>query len=118
MLAGHCRDQGTDFDSITRSSNFNVILGDTESEVADKLAGLVDLYRKYLPDDEIESARGGSSIFAYRNSPTVGTPEQVVEALRELRDAGMTYAICYFPQAAHDPSSVQLFADKVIPELT
>lgn len=28
ILAGHCRDVGTDFDAIVRSSNVNVVIGD------------------------------------------------------------------------------------------
>jgi alkanesulfonate monooxygenase SsuD/methylene tetrahydromethanopterin reductase-like flavin-dependent oxidoreductase (luciferase family) len=49
--------------------------------------------------------------------PDLGTPEQVIEALPALYDAGMTYAICYFPQAVTDPSGVELFQREVIPAL-
>ena len=38
ILAEHCKDVGTDFDAIARSANFNVIIGETEKDVADKLA--------------------------------------------------------------------------------
>jgi alkanesulfonate monooxygenase SsuD/methylene tetrahydromethanopterin reductase-like flavin-dependent oxidoreductase (luciferase family) len=53
----------------------------------------------------------------FRTGPAVGTPEQVVETLRELQDAGMTYAITYFPEAAYDRSGIELFEREVAPAL-
>jgi hypothetical protein len=47
----------------------------------------------------------------------VGTPEQVVETLRELQGAGMTYAITYFAEAAYDTSGIELFETEVVPAL-
>ncbi len=38
ILRGHCADLGTDFDAITRSANYNVVIGRDEAEVADRLA--------------------------------------------------------------------------------
>jgi alkanesulfonate monooxygenase SsuD/methylene tetrahydromethanopterin reductase-like flavin-dependent oxidoreductase (luciferase family) len=113
VLAQHCKDVHTDFDAITRSADYNVLIGETEADVQDKLAWVADLYRRFLPEGEIEQR-----LKPYRESPAMGTPEQVVEALTELRDAGMTYAICYFPQAAYDQSSIKLFEEQVIPALT
>jgi alkanesulfonate monooxygenase SsuD/methylene tetrahydromethanopterin reductase-like flavin-dependent oxidoreductase (luciferase family) len=49
--------------------------------------------------------------------PATGTPEQVVEKLRPLVAAGMTYAICYFPEAAYDTGGIELFEQEVIPAL-
>ncbi|HEX6194710.1 MAG TPA: LLM class F420-dependent oxidoreductase [Jiangellaceae bacterium] len=113
VLAEHCRDLGTDFDAITRSSNFNVVIAETEADVQDQLAQIEARFAKLLPPDRVER-----SMAQLRESPATGTPEQVAEAIAAVRDAGMKYAICYIPQAAYDPSSVQVFADKVIPELT
>ena len=50
--------------------------------------------------------------------PAVGTPEQVVENLSKLRDLGLDYAICYVPDAAHDPETLDLLEQKVIPALS
>ncbi len=47
----------------------------------------------------------------------VGTPEQIVERLREMEPLGMSYAITYFAEAAYDRSGVELFAREVIPAL-
>src|SRR5215469_3145341 len=44
ILAQHCQDVGTDFDAIVRSANFNVVIGQTEKDVADKLAWVRDHY--------------------------------------------------------------------------
>jgi F420-dependent oxidoreductase-like protein len=113
ILAEHCKEVGTDFEAITRSANYNVLIGETEAEVQDQLAHVADLFRRFVPESEIERR-----LKPFRESPAMGTPEQVAEALTELRDAGMTYAICYFPQAARDPRSVRLFEEQVIPALT
>jgi hypothetical protein len=41
----------------------------------------------------------------------------VTETLRGLQDAGMTYAVCYFAEAAHDRSGIELFEREVVPHL-
>ena len=46
------------------------------------------------------------------------TPEQAVERLTRMRDLGCEYAILYFPEAAYDRSGIELFEQKVIPELS
>ncbi|SDS80707.1 probable F420-dependent oxidoreductase, Rv1855c family [Paraoerskovia marina] len=109
VLRSHCQDLGTDFDAITRSANFNVVIGETEEVVAEKLRWIEDHYRRVSPD----AADG--QIESWRNGPLVGTPEQVVTALRELEELGMTYAITYFLDAAYDRSSIELFAREVVP---
>jgi alkanesulfonate monooxygenase SsuD/methylene tetrahydromethanopterin reductase-like flavin-dependent oxidoreductase (luciferase family) len=113
VLAQHCKDVGTDFDAITRSSNFNVIIGETEKDVADKLAWARAHFTPFLPQDRVESTVKNLS-----TGPLVGTPEQIVETLKSLEGLGMTYAIGYFADAAYDRSSIDLFASKVIPELS
>lgn len=49
--------------------------------------------------------------------PACGTPEQIVENLSALQDQGMSYGIFYFPDAAYDPSSMELFEREVVPAL-
>lgn len=113
VLAEHCRDVGTDFDAITRSANFNVLVGATEAAVEDRLGRLADLYRQFAPADKVEN-----SLKAYRESAAVGTVEQVGEALKAWQKAGMTYAICYFPEAVYDKGNIELFEREVIPALS
>ena len=54
---------------------------------------------------------------ALLNGPgmAVGTPDQIVDALRSFEAAGMTYAIVYFTDAAYDAESMELFASEVMP---
>jgi alkanesulfonate monooxygenase SsuD/methylene tetrahydromethanopterin reductase-like flavin-dependent oxidoreductase (luciferase family) len=112
ILAAHCRDLGTDFDSITRSANYNVVVGASAAEAEDRLGRIADRYRRFAPADKVLS-----SMKAFRQSPTVGTTEQVGEALQTLQDAGMTYAICYFPEAGHDTGNIELFEREVMSAL-
>lgn len=112
VLAAHCRDVGRDFDEIVRSGNYNVIIGATEKDVQDKLAWARAHYAKYVPEDQAERTHRMLS-----TGPLVGTPDQIVETLREHEKMGMTYLIGYFVDAALDPSSLDLFAREVIPAL-
>ncbi|HKD96967.1 MAG TPA: LLM class F420-dependent oxidoreductase [Micromonosporaceae bacterium] len=112
ILAQHCKDVGTDFDAIVRSSNFNVVIGETDKDVADKLEWIKAHYRPMLPADVFDRNIGN-----YANSPMVGTPDKLIEHLTMLRGLGLGYAITYFVDAAYDRSSIELFAKKVIPAL-
>ncbi|MBN9620854.1 MAG: LLM class flavin-dependent oxidoreductase, partial [Actinobacteria bacterium] len=110
ILEQHCRDVGRDFGEITRSGNYNVVIGATEADVRDKLAWILDHYRPLLPPAEFERYRS-----LYENGPLVGTPEQLVERLQQAADLGLGYAIANFIDAAYDPTSQPLFVDEVIP---
>jgi F420-dependent oxidoreductase-like protein len=112
VLEQHCRDVGRDFAEIVRSGNYNVVIGETEKDVQDKLAWVLDHYSQHVP---LSHAERTHQLFA--DGPLVGTPEQLVERLRAAEQIGMTYAIGYFVDAVYDPASVELFATKIIPEL-
>jgi F420-dependent oxidoreductase-like protein len=112
VLAQHCKDLGTDFDAIVRSANYNIVIGETERDVADQLARIRAHYEPYVSGEVLEQS--------YRNvanGPLVGTPEQITERLTELRGLGMTYAILHFPQAAYDRCGIDLFTRTVAPAL-
>jgi F420-dependent oxidoreductase-like protein len=112
VLAAHCKDVGTDFDAITRSANFNVVIGETERDVQDKLRWIEEHYRPLIPAERAEG-----NLNNYRNS-LAGTTEQIVEHLRSRNELGMSYAICYFIDAAYDRSSIEQFETQVIPALS
>ncbi len=112
ILAEHCKDVGTDFHAITRSENFNVVLGRTDAEVHDKLTWLREHYRPYLSPDVLESR-----VHEFSAGLLTGTPERAVARLQEAQARGLGYAILYFPDAAYDRSSLDLFAERVIPAL-
>ncbi|WP_067828189.1 LLM class F420-dependent oxidoreductase [Nocardia inohanensis] len=113
LLRAHCADVGTDFDAITRSSNFNTLVGATEAEVEERLAALV---ARLTPYTGAEGAQQHVKDL-FRTSPAVGTPEQIIEKLAQVRDLGLAYAIHYFPETAYDRSGVELFESEVIPAL-
>jgi F420-dependent oxidoreductase-like protein len=111
ILEQHCRDVGRDFGEIVRSGNYNVVIGETEKDVQDKLEWITAHYQPLIPADELERYQR-----MYRTGPLVGTPEQLVERLREAEQMGMTYAIGNFADAAYDPASTDLFANAVAAE--
>jgi F420-dependent oxidoreductase-like protein len=113
LLREHCGTVGRDYDSIVRSANYNVVIGETEDDVEDRLAFYGDLLRKGgVPEPKAER-----QVANLRTQPAVGTPEQVVEMLKKMEKAGMTYAITYFAEAAYDRSGIELFEKSVVPEL-
>lgn len=113
LLEQHCRDVGTDFGAITRSSNYNVVIGRDEKEVADRQAWLLDHYQRAGGD------RGAGFVKSQLSSGIgVGTPEQIVEKLAAVGKLGLQYAIVNFPDSAYDRSGAELFEKEVIPALS
>lgn len=112
VLAQHCKDVGRDFAEITRSGDYNVVIGETEADVKDKLAWHHAHYEPLVPADKL--ARYDEM---FSTGPLVGTVEQVIEALHEARDMGLAHANVNFADLAYDRGSAELFATRVIPEL-
>lgn len=112
ILKAHCATVGTDFDAITRSTNIHVAIGETEAEVERHLQ---ELKARLEPHVGTEKADG--VLEWMRGMPSVGTTAQVVDRLGALRDQGMTYAICYFPDAAYSRDTIERFEQEVIPAL-
>lgn len=111
ILKGHCEEVGTDYDAIVRSSNFNILMGSTEAEVEEKKAWMRSHLTGLVSDDKVDR-----NLALY--DAMSGTPEQVISALEKWKEAGMTYAIVYFPDVAYDRSSLELFAREVMPALS
>jgi F420-dependent oxidoreductase-like protein len=112
VLRAHCAEVGTDFDKIVRSANYNVIIGETDKDVQDRLAWLSAHFEKYIPADQAEITTRSLA-----DGLLVGTTEQVTERLAELGGIGVAYSIVYFPEVAYDQTGLRLFTEKVIPEL-
>jgi F420-dependent oxidoreductase-like protein len=112
LLAEHCREVGTDYDAIVRSANYNVVVGETEKEVQDRLAWYRSHLEPLVSESAVERSYNGIA-----NGPLVGTPEQISEKLSEMQKLGMTYAILNFAEAAYDKSGIELFNRQVAPEL-
>jgi len=105
ILAAHCRDVGTDYDTIVRSTNFNVMCVPDDKAGDEKIAWFRSKYSDLFdPDDAID-----------RFGIKAMTPEQIVEMLEPWKNAGMEYAIVNFTDAAYDQSGIELFGREVIP---
>ena len=112
ILEGHCLDVGTDYNAITRSANYNVMIGSTQAEVDDRRAWALDHYTK-----QIGAERAAAAVAQYSSGACIGTPEQIVENLTAMRRLGLTYTIVNFPELAYDTSGQELFESEVIPAL-
>jgi len=99
VLKGHCDKLGRDYDSIIKSTGVTVHLlenaGNAERETA--------------------QARGKQSFEEYSKGTIVGTPEQVVERLQTIVDAGADYFIVSIPRVAYDQEPLRRFAKEVMP---
>jgi F420-dependent oxidoreductase-like protein len=114
ILAGHCRELGTDYDAITRSANCNVVLGETDKDVKDRLAWMQDHLRRCgIPESIVERRMRD-----FATGTMTGTPEMITERLTELAQLGMSYAILNFAEVAYDRTALTLFTEKVAPELS
>jgi len=113
ILAAHCADIGRDFAQITRSTNINVVIGETEKDVEDRLSWI----RHHYIQAGVPEARVDTQIEAERAGVGFGTSEQITERLSALKALGLRYTIAYFPEAAYDTSGMHLFENTVIPEV-
>jgi F420-dependent oxidoreductase-like protein len=103
ILRGHCETVGRDFESITRSSNrmlFPLKPGEDPRQATEKAREAV-----------------GATYEEYLNIVEVGTPEQLVERLQPVVDAGVNYLIAYIPDVAYDHDRLRLYAEEIIPHI-
>ncbi len=115
ILRGHCEKLGTDFASITRSSNFNTIIAETSAEVERKVDELEARLATSIGDAKAAEIAG-----QYRGASKeglAGTPDEIIEVLRERQELGLGYSIHYFADSAFDRTGVELFEKTVIPAL-
>ena len=89
------------------------MIGRDEAEVRARLGW----FRGHLEQSGVSAAKAMEQTESLMRQPLVGTIEQIVDTLHGLRAQGMTYAICYFAEAAYDTSGIELFERTVIPEL-
>ncbi|ROS28630.1 F420-dependent oxidoreductase-like protein [Rathayibacter sp. PhB127] len=115
VLRGHCERLGTDYAAITRSSNYNVMIAETQAEVEKGLQRLED---RVTPALGAEAAAAFVAEYRSPDALAVGTPAQIVDRLGDMRERGMDYAITYFPDAAYDRSGLELFERDVVPHLS
>ncbi len=101
VLRNHCETVGRDYNEIVRSSGLG--------------AHIIN------PGDDPEAAtarvRGNMSYADYTRWFKVGTPQQIVEEIGQLADAGIQYIILYLPLLAYDHEQMQRFVEEVAPHV-
>jgi F420-dependent oxidoreductase-like protein len=112
ILEAHCREVGTDFGAIVRSAEYNVIIGETDKDVQDRLAWIRAHLGKYIPAEAADA-----TMRELADEALIGTPEQIAERLGQIGRLGMSYAIINLPDVAYDRSGLTLFAEQVAPAL-
>jgi F420-dependent oxidoreductase-like protein len=98
VLRRHCEVVGRDYDTIVKSTNVTVILGD-EAEV------------KRVVDMRLRQTRGTEY---WEREPYCGRPEQVAERVRQVVELGFDYVILGVPNAA-ESGAIQRVAEELLP---
>ena len=91
---------GRDYDSIVKSTNVTVVLGD-----AAEVDRVVDMRLRQT---------GGTAY--WERPPLCGRPEQVAGELRQLIDLGFDYLVFGVPNAA-EGGAIQRVAEELLPLL-
>ncbi|MCL1597794.1 MAG: LLM class F420-dependent oxidoreductase [Actinomycetia bacterium] len=110
VLEQHCVREGRDFASITRTANFNVLIGENTSQIDAAERAMRTRFATVLDDPDLAMNRLFGGI-----GSVVGTPDQIIEHLKAYEAAGMDYAIIYFAEAAYTTDGMDLFAREVMP---
>ncbi|WP_394553253.1 LLM class F420-dependent oxidoreductase [Agromyces sp. MMS24-JH15] len=113
ILRRHCEVLGRDFASITRSSNFNTVIGTDAADVERRLAVIEARVAPFLGPEVTARFMGDY----HAPHSLVGTVDEVVAKLSAARELGLAYAIHYWPEAAYDRSGIELFEQEVVPQL-
>ncbi|UOQ87958.1 LLM class F420-dependent oxidoreductase [Agromyces endophyticus] len=115
VLRGHCAAIGRDAAEITRSMNFNTVIGSSAADVAARLARIEERYVPHLGAEG--AAKAVHDYYVAAPGALVGTPDEIVAKLEARRAVGLDYAVFYAPEAAYDRSGLELFAAEVAPAL-
>jgi F420-dependent oxidoreductase-like protein len=99
VLRQHCEEQNRDYNEIIRSTGVTVHLVESEQSA----------------EQETALARGDRPYAEYARDTIVGTPDQVVERLQRVVDAGANYFIVSIPRVAYDLDPLRRFAQEVMP---
>ena len=100
ILKGHCDKVGRDYAEITKSTSIEPLV------ILDKGAD---------PTPVLEQYRGNQSLEDFRKRALVGEPDQIIERLRGLGEAGAEYIIIYIPRIAYDTTPINRLAEEIIP---
>ena len=101
VLKGHCDRLGRDYNSIIKSAHVFMTLLEPGQD----------------PEQGTErprKLRGGISLEEYRKGNFVGTPQETIDYLGTLIEAGVEYFVIYFRNDLTKLDTLQLFAQEVM----
>lgn len=107
VLLGHLDKAGRDPAEVRLTSNLNIVVRETEAaarRVVDEVNARADSAMR------AEHAGTGFST----KGAVVGTPQQVVDHVGALRDAGLGTLIAYMPEVAFEQDGIELFERDVM----
>jgi F420-dependent oxidoreductase-like protein len=107
VLLGHLDKEGRDPAEVRLTSNLNVVVRETEAEarrVVDEVNARAD---------EAMPAEHAGTGFSTRGA-VVGTPQQVIDHVGALREAGLGTLIAYMPEVAYEQDGIELFERDVM----
>ena len=100
VLRQHCQTLNRDFNTITRSTNLNIILIEDGAD----------------PVTASAQARGAIPFEDYARDNFIGTAAQLTDRINSLVNVGIDYLITYFPRVAYDHTMMRRFAEEIIPQ--
>lgn len=107
VLKGHCEALGRDYDSIIKSAHVFITLLEPGQDPEEGT-----LHRRTIAG---KASGQPVSLEEYRKGTFVGTPEETVEHLSSLKDAGVEYFVVYFRNDLTRFDTLQTFAREVMP---
>ena len=104
VLRQHCEEQGRDYNEITKSTSFNIVLLDEGADVERATEQIRATY--------------GWNVEQMKQQAVVGSADEVATRIQGVIDAGANYIITYFPRVAYDHSMMERFAREVMPRFS
>ncbi len=104
VLKQHCLELGRDYNEITKSTSFNIVLLDEGADVEKSTEKIRATY--------------GWNVEQMQQQAVVGSADQVAARIQAVVDAGADYIITYFPRGAYDHSMMERFAREVMPRFS
>lgn len=110
ILHQHLEREGRDPAEVRLSSNLNIVVRETEAEALRVVEAVQQRADAAMP------AEHAGTGFSTRGA-IVGTPQQVLDHVGALREAGLGTLIAYMPELAFDRDGMELFEREVMPAL-
>ena len=114
VLRGHTDALGRDFGELTRSVEFNVVIGDSEADAQRRVDALVTRWSRAVGDAKAEEFAAPFRDGISDTRTLVGTAAQVRDRIADWRAEGVEYAIINSPECAWDRTTAEAFESEII----